>query len=525
MEPEPGNPLEVEGVLNPAAVRGPDGQLYLFPRLVAKGNYSRIGIARVKFNEAGDPAGVERLGIALEPEADYELRPDGGGGCEDPRITFVEPLQRYVMTYTALSPKGPRIALAISEDLFHWQRLGLATFRPYRRHRVRRRGQQGRQHLPRRHSRSCRKPADGHPPSAPLSRDSSGGNGLPDRRPAWWISIARASGFPTARWRRLATSPYHLGHFTSHHRLASPVAPWERLKIGGGTPPDPDPARMADHLPRRQRSGASRATAGTQLCYSAGVMVLSEEHPRVIRYRSPEPVLTPELPQERSGTVANVVFPTAIDRRDDLACPTASTSITGWPTTRIGVARLDLRHTTQPAISTVDEVIRRPRSMMNAPAGNYTVIDGADRLPVDASTSSPGNRWRYRRRPASRLEGFAFDVLPRSSRRCADQGCPPHREQRTTEPLDVHRGAADMRASGSMRSMLWKSTILAGVNRSSAPSIQVCRSRRPPDPQRPFPFSDVRSAHGSDHSPRRLRIGNRYPRSPDCGKAAALRGS
>src|SRR5271157_938005 len=119
MEPEPGNPLEVEGVLNPAGVRGPDGQFYLFPRLVAKGNYSRIGIARVKFNEAGDPTGVERLGIALEPETDYERRTDGGG-CEDPRITFVEPIQRYVMTYTALSPEGPRIALALSEDLFHW---------------------------------------------------------------------------------------------------------------------------------------------------------------------------------------------------------------------------------------------------------------------------------------------------------------------------------------------------------------------------------------------------------------------
>ena len=103
MEPEPGNPQEIEGVLNPAAVRGPDGHLYLFPRLVARGNYSRIGIARVLFNQAGDPSGVERLGIALEPEAEYELRPDGGG-CEDPRITFVEPLQRYVMTYTALSP-------------------------------------------------------------------------------------------------------------------------------------------------------------------------------------------------------------------------------------------------------------------------------------------------------------------------------------------------------------------------------------------------------------------------------------
>lgn len=82
MEPEPGNDTEVEGVLNPAAARGPDGELYLFPRIVAKGNYSRISIARVLFNKKGDPVGVERLGIALEPAADYEKRPDGGEGHE-----------------------------------------------------------------------------------------------------------------------------------------------------------------------------------------------------------------------------------------------------------------------------------------------------------------------------------------------------------------------------------------------------------------------------------------------------------
>src|SRR5580704_4547532 len=131
MEPKAGDPNEAEGVLNPAAIRGRDGQLYLFPRLVARGNYSRIGIARVKFNEAGDPTGVERLGVALEPETNYERRSDGSGGCEDARVTFVEPLQHYVMTYTALSPSGPRIALAMSEDLFHWERIGLATFEPF----------------------------------------------------------------------------------------------------------------------------------------------------------------------------------------------------------------------------------------------------------------------------------------------------------------------------------------------------------------------------------------------------------
>jgi predicted GH43/DUF377 family glycosyl hydrolase len=36
------------------------------------------------------------------------------------------------MTYTALSSIGPRIALAISEDLLHWKRIGPARFEPYR---------------------------------------------------------------------------------------------------------------------------------------------------------------------------------------------------------------------------------------------------------------------------------------------------------------------------------------------------------------------------------------------------------
>jgi len=117
MEPQPGNLHEAEGVLNPGPP-WPGRALYLFPRMVASGNYSRIGIARVQFNEAGDPEGVERLGIALEPETDYECGIDGRGGCEDPRVTFIEPLQRYLMTYTARSSRGPRIAAACSTDLF-----------------------------------------------------------------------------------------------------------------------------------------------------------------------------------------------------------------------------------------------------------------------------------------------------------------------------------------------------------------------------------------------------------------------
>jgi len=114
MEAEAGNPQEVAGVLNPAAARGPDGKLYMFPRLVAEGYYSRIGIALGLFNDNGDPCRVERLGIALEPEADYELQGIGRGSCEDARITYIERFNRCVMTYTAFRCTNPRVRSASS---------------------------------------------------------------------------------------------------------------------------------------------------------------------------------------------------------------------------------------------------------------------------------------------------------------------------------------------------------------------------------------------------------------------------
>ena len=340
MEPEPGNPLEVEGVLNPAGVRGPDGQFYLFPRLVAKGNYSRIGIARVKFNEAGDPMGVERLGIALEPQTDYELRPDGSGGCEDPRITFGEDIKRYVMTYTALSPRGPRIALALSEDLIHWQRLGLATFRPYEGIEFDGVDNKDASIFP----VAIRDP-DGKAAMAILHRPL-----FPGTRPEETVSQPAPREVDHEResiWISYCPlgetddEPYHLCHFASHNRLACPVAPWEQLKIGGGTPPV-----LTRHgwmvIYHGVHTLAGSTTAARKLCYSAGVMVLSKELPRLIRYRSPEPVLTPELPQECIGTVAHVVFPTAIDRRDDLGLPDRFDVYYGMADNRIGVARLDV---------------------------------------------------------------------------------------------------------------------------------------------------------------------------------------
>jgi len=72
------------------------------------------------------------------------------------------------------------------------------------------------------------------------------------------------------------------------------------------------------------------------------VLVLSHEYPQVIRYRSAEPVLKPELLLEREGIVANVVFPTAIDQRIDIGQPDRIDVYYGMADQRIGVARLDV---------------------------------------------------------------------------------------------------------------------------------------------------------------------------------------
>ena len=179
IEPEPGNPHEVEGILNPAAARGPDGQLYLFPRLVAKGNYSRIGIARVKFNAAGDPTAIERLGIALEPEAEYERRSDGGGALRGSsyHLRRTAPVLHHDLhglfasrsTHRSGLVEGPVPLAAFGAGDLHSVSWDLS----------RRHGRQGRQPVSRRCPESVRSSGTCYSAQAAVSRDASRGNSMP----------------------------------------------------------------------------------------------------------------------------------------------------------------------------------------------------------------------------------------------------------------------------------------------------------------------------------------------------------
>jgi predicted GH43/DUF377 family glycosyl hydrolase len=300
MEADSGDPREAWGVLNPAAARGPDGQLYLFPRLVAEGNYSRIGRSRVVFAE-GLPVGVERLGIALEPEESWERK-----GVEDPRISHVQALGLYVMAYTALGPEGPRIAIAVSADLERWDRRGLVRLDD---------------------GFDCFDNKD----AAVFPEAVSGPNGraayallhrpVNEERPGIWVSFAEDE---------------QLTRLSGHRRVAGPERPWEELKIGAGPPPiRTDDGWLLLYHGVSGRIDESTAHQPT-VRYCAGAMVLDPEDVWTVVARTPEPLLEPETGEEREGIVPNVVFPTAIDKRAD---GTADVYY-GMADSRIGVARL-----------------------------------------------------------------------------------------------------------------------------------------------------------------------------------------
>lgn len=323
MRPRPSDPLEAGGVLNPAGVRGPTGEYLLFPRLVAPGNYSRIGIARMLYDADGVPNDVERLGIALEPEEPYELNEWTGGGCEDPRITFVPALDTYVMTYVAFGPTGPRTAIAVSPDLASWTRLGLIEYGPVA-------GADMNIYNNKDHMVFPEPVPDpnGVPSIALLHRPvyemwsgdmATHGHRLPppagvsDTRWSIWISYCPLE---RADWAAPKPgTPPSPARFDNHHLVLAPEQRWEADRVGGGTPPVRLPEGWYSIYHGVELLGLTDSMHPARR-YSAGAMVLDVADPRRVLYRSPEPTLEPLEPEERSGVVNNVVFPTAVDLHD-----------------------------------------------------------------------------------------------------------------------------------------------------------------------------------------------------------------
>ena len=352
MQPNEDDAHEAGGVLNPASARGPDGALYLFPRLVAEGNYSRIGIARVGFDAVGEPISVNRLGIALKPTESYEMNPVTGGGCEDPRISWIEELGRYVMTYTAFSPVGPRIALAVSTDLFAWDRLGLVQFHGLRSDDLNAVDNKDALLFP----LPVAHPRTGRPALALIHRPTFPGSPAYSFMDRWWdpasskpccapASVAAVTPIKVVGQRLKHPSMWisyshiepgvdDLRSFDSHQRLLSPTRSWEREKVGGGAPP-----LLTAHGWLLLYHGV--VFCGGHFRYSAGAAILDRDDPRRVLYRTPGPILRPTA-DDQLGIVPDVVFPTAVDKRTDIGLPDRVDVYYGMADSRIGVATLTL---------------------------------------------------------------------------------------------------------------------------------------------------------------------------------------
>jgi predicted GH43/DUF377 family glycosyl hydrolase len=298
-----GSPLESEGVLNPGVTRDRRGQLLLFPRIVAEGNVSRIAIARVS-----DDMRVERLGIVLEAGFDYERRDvPGGYGCEDARVTFVAPLDCYVMTYTAFGPFGARIAMAVSDDAYTWTRLGPVRFADGALNDV---DNKDAAFFPEVVQSPSGVPslAFFHRPMLPETINGQTPIPVilalpPEGREAACLAFVPIDA--VRRDVRNLCAPAESVH-------ALPVGPeWGLLKNGAGTPP----VRTAlGWLSVFHAVDVAETPAGAALLYSAGILINDIDEPAKIVYRSESPILVPETNAERFGTVDNVVFPTGIDR-------------------------------------------------------------------------------------------------------------------------------------------------------------------------------------------------------------------
>lgn len=256
---------EAKAVFNPAAAIYKK-KIYLLYRAVGKVGVSNLGLAILK-----DPFTVrKRLPLPVletEPDNPYERL-----GIEDPRISFLEDKYRVVYTATSLYPakKRPylwshsgtpwriRLSLVETSDFTHWQRRGII--------------------LP--------------------EIDSKDGALFPEKIKGKYALLHRI--YPDI-WLSFSENLYR---FPKGKVLCKPRKGfWDNERIGAGAPPvktDKGWLLFYDGVSQKKRE---------KFTYHLGILLLDLKDPGKILYRSPEPILSPEMSYEKKGgLVDNVVF-------------------------------------------------------------------------------------------------------------------------------------------------------------------------------------------------------------------------
>lgn len=189
--------------------------------------------------------------------------PEEVWGIEDPRIVWLQELDRYAITYTAFSRNGPLVALALTSDFETFERRGAIT--------------------------------------PPEDKDAAL---FPRRFDGRWCLVHRpvptTPGSKANIW--LSFSP-DLKHWGDHIMLmeARDGSSWDAGKIGLSPPPveTPEGWLVVYHGVRHTASGA---------IYRIGLALLDLDDPRKVIRRADDWVFGPAEPYECGGDVSNVVF-------------------------------------------------------------------------------------------------------------------------------------------------------------------------------------------------------------------------
>ena len=186
------------------------------------------------------------------PFARYEKR-----GIEDPRFTLIDGV--YYIMYTAYSKFGTRIALAKTEDFFHYERIALL--------------------------------------SEPGNKD---GILFPERINGEYVRLDRPIGKGVGSiWVSYSKNLVDWGK--SEILMTPRQGMWDSYRIGASVPPI-----RTRHGWLEIYHGVKMTTAGP--IYRIGTVLMDLEQPHKVVARCNKPILSPREDYERIGDVGNVAF-------------------------------------------------------------------------------------------------------------------------------------------------------------------------------------------------------------------------
>lgn len=251
-------PYPANTVFNPAVTVFQD-KILLLARVEDRRGFSHL-------TKAVSKNGIVNWMIDTKPtfEPDPQNYPEEAWGVEDPRITWIEELDKWAITYTSFSNSGPMVSLALTKDFENFERKG-----------------------------SILPPDD---KDAALFPRKIGDKWIVIHRP-----MAPCMQPGTHIW---ASSSVDLKNW-SDRRILIPArtgAWWDANKVGLSAQPleTPDGWLILYHGMRQTAAGA---------IYRLGLALLDLENPFKILRRSDEWIFGPREKYEKEGDVGDAVFP------------------------------------------------------------------------------------------------------------------------------------------------------------------------------------------------------------------------